>query len=326
MPTNRTTTITGVFAKNASTTIPLTPVAGNSYRDTGLTQAEAEEGFPYKEIVDSATFNQMLFEYSSLTKLLETYGFLPWSNLTDYQTGSICMGSNGTLYQAKQSTGPSTTAIDPTTDSSNTYWEDFVGKLYVTLATAQTITGAKTFGTNLTVKMNKPKIFCDDDDETWATDPATDGNAGGYEVRGSDGNWGALFRAAKYTNGNRSAGIQLRGKDMSSQGSFDIWVTSDGSSAASATNGVRASITEWGTPDYTSITAISSGYTAPKNGFYLFSFPQRGYGNFTIGSYTQSFDYNYSYTQPSWCCYPVKKGQAVTFSGCTVYFAQSNGG
>ena len=189
-----------------------------------------------------------------------------------------------------------------------------------------TYTGNNTFTSNITVKMNKPKIFCDDDDETWATDPATDGNAGGYEVRGSDGNWGALFRAAKYTNGNRAAGIQLRGKDMSSQGSFDIWVTSDGSSAASATSGVRASITEWGTPDYTSITAISSGYTAPKNGFYLFSFPQRAHGDFTIGSYTQSFDYNYSYTQPSWCCYPVKKGQAVTFSGCTVYFAQSNGG
>jgi len=115
---NRTVAITGVFAEDALTTIPATPVPGTSYRDTAMTTTAVREGWAYKTIVDSAQFNQALFEYSSVTAQVEKYGFLPWSSLTDYVQGSVCLGSDGVIYQAKQATGPSSTAYDPTTNPS----------------------------------------------------------------------------------------------------------------------------------------------------------------------------------------------------------------
>lgn len=119
---NRTTTITGIFAKDATTTIPTPPVSGVSYRDTSMTEAQINEGWAFKTIVDSSQFNQAMYEYSTITKLQEKYGFLPWSNLTDYEEGSVCLGTNGVLYQAKQATGPSTTAYNPVNDTTSTYW------------------------------------------------------------------------------------------------------------------------------------------------------------------------------------------------------------
>lgn len=115
---NRTVSITGVFAADASTTIPQNPVPGASYRDTTMTGTIIREGWPFKTIVDSSKFNQAMYEYTSVTSQVEKYGFLPWSNQTDYELGSLCLGSDGKIYQAKQATGPSTTAYDPTTNSS----------------------------------------------------------------------------------------------------------------------------------------------------------------------------------------------------------------
>lgn len=115
---NRTVSITGIFAADANTTIPANPVSGISYRDTAMTGTIVREGWPFKTIVDSSKFNQAMFEYSSVTAQFEKYGFLPWSNLTDYVTGSVCLGSNGMLYQALQDTGPATTPYDPTTNRS----------------------------------------------------------------------------------------------------------------------------------------------------------------------------------------------------------------
>ena len=151
---NRTVTITGVFASSASTTIPSTPVAGASYRNTALTSTIVSNGWGYKTIVDSSDFNQALYEYSSITSQIEKYGFLPWSNLTDYEQGSLCLGSDGVIYQAKQATGPSTTATNPVNDTAHTYWEDFVGSTFVTKATAQTITGNKTYSGTSTFNGN----------------------------------------------------------------------------------------------------------------------------------------------------------------------------
>lgn len=123
MPTNRTVTLTGIFAQNASTVIPANPVAGSPYRNASMTPTEIQNGWPFKTIVDSSNFNQTMYELSSLAKQFEQYGFLPWSNLTDYPIGGFALGSNGSLYQALQATGPSTTAMDPTTDTNHTYWQ-----------------------------------------------------------------------------------------------------------------------------------------------------------------------------------------------------------
>ena len=120
---NRTVSMTSIFAENAQTNIPANPVPGISYRDTNTTPEEISTGWPYKEIVDSSSFNQYNYELSTLIKLIETFGFLPWSNLTNYEIGSIALGTDGVLYRAKTATGPSTTARDPVLDTTNTYWE-----------------------------------------------------------------------------------------------------------------------------------------------------------------------------------------------------------
>ena len=123
MPTNRTVTITGIFAESANTTIPENPVSGIAYRNTSLTESQIRTGWPFKTIVDSSNFNQSMFEIFSISKQFEQYGFLPWSSLTDYPQGGFALGSDGVLYQAVQATGPSTTALDPTNDTSMTYWK-----------------------------------------------------------------------------------------------------------------------------------------------------------------------------------------------------------
>ena len=151
---NRTLTLTGVFAKNATTTIPDPPVSGASYRDTQMTKEEVESGWAYKDIVDSSSFNQALYEYASLTSQMEKYGFLPWSNLTDYVAGSICLGSDGNLYQATQATGPSSTAYDPVNDTSHTYWVAFLQEAMSIILESVYPVGAIYIGTQSTCPMS----------------------------------------------------------------------------------------------------------------------------------------------------------------------------
>jgi hypothetical protein len=122
---NRTVSIKNVFASTANTTIPTPPATGVSYRNTGTTAAEIGEGWPFKEVVDSAKFNQAMYEYTTICQQVEKYGFLPWSANTDYPAQGCALGSDGKIYQAKQATGPSSTSIDPTTDTNHTYWDLF---------------------------------------------------------------------------------------------------------------------------------------------------------------------------------------------------------
>ena len=122
---NRTVTIKNVFATNANTTIPNPPVPGESYRNTSLTATEVGNGWSYKDIVDSAKFNQAMYEYTTICQQLEKYGFLPWSPNTDYPAQGCALGSDGIVYQAKVATGPSSTAVDPTTDTNHNTWDVF---------------------------------------------------------------------------------------------------------------------------------------------------------------------------------------------------------
>lgn len=125
----RTVSIAGAFAEDAATTIPTPPVAGTAYRDTTLTTSEAKEGWPYKEIVDSSKFNQAMYEYSTISQMIEKYGFLPWSANTDYEQGSYSLGTDGTIYRAVQASGPSSTAYNPVNDTSHTYWETWLDSM-----------------------------------------------------------------------------------------------------------------------------------------------------------------------------------------------------
>lgn len=65
---NRNTTLPGIWAENAQTTIPTPPVAGVTYRDTTLNSTAIDKAWPFKTIVDSSDFNQHAFCKTHLSK------------------------------------------------------------------------------------------------------------------------------------------------------------------------------------------------------------------------------------------------------------------
>lgn len=99
---NRNTTLPGIWAENAQTTIPTPPVAGVTYRDTTLNSTAIDKAWPFKTIVDSSDFNQHAFLQDTLIKEAEQYGVMRWNNTTTYKEGGFCLGQDGKLYQAKR--------------------------------------------------------------------------------------------------------------------------------------------------------------------------------------------------------------------------------
>lgn len=109
------------FAANALTVIPPTPVAGVSYRDPAAGPASSPDGWPYAERVNSAEFNQIMYQSTSLLSILDKKGVLGWANLVDYTEAAITLGSDGTLYEWLQASGPANGgAKDPV--SQPTFW------------------------------------------------------------------------------------------------------------------------------------------------------------------------------------------------------------
>lgn len=96
----RTVNVPGVWAEDAIVDIPQDPVPGISYRRTTLTSTTIGEGWPFKEIADSADWNQVMYANTYLQKMQEQYGFMVWSSTTEYKAGGVCLGLDGTLYQA----------------------------------------------------------------------------------------------------------------------------------------------------------------------------------------------------------------------------------
>lgn len=99
---NRSTTLPEIWAKNAQTTIPTPPVAGITYRNQALNSTAIDKAWPYKEIVDSANFNQHAYLQDMLIKEAEQYGVMRWNNTTTYKQGGFCLAQDGNLYQAKR--------------------------------------------------------------------------------------------------------------------------------------------------------------------------------------------------------------------------------
>lgn len=99
---NRNTTLPGIWAENAQTTIPTPPVAGVTYRDTTLNSTAIDKAWPFRTIVDSSDFNQHAFLQDTLIKESEQYGIMRWNNTTSYKEGGFCLGQDGKLYQAKR--------------------------------------------------------------------------------------------------------------------------------------------------------------------------------------------------------------------------------
>lgn len=136
-----------IFAEDASTTIPPTPIAGQSYRDPDAGPASSPDGWPYAQLVNSAEFNQLMFQWSSLLSIMDLKGILGWSDLKDYTERSITFGSDGNIYVWLQESGPGTGAGVKDPVSEPAYWQtltDFVGANDTLNAPIATVAAAST--------------------------------------------------------------------------------------------------------------------------------------------------------------------------------------
>ena len=105
-----------IWGKDAQTSIPTQPVSGIAYRDT---DAEFESGQKYDSLGESSRWNQMLYLLTGLMSELTAFGILPWSAAQPYSKGALCIGSDGTLWQAQiDIEATSTNPIAPGTDDS----------------------------------------------------------------------------------------------------------------------------------------------------------------------------------------------------------------
>ena len=103
-----------IWGKDAQTSIPTQPVSGIAYRDTA---AEFETGQKYDSLGESSRWNQLLYLLTGLTSELANFGILPWSAAQPYSKGALCIGSDGTLWQAQFDIAASpTNPVPPGTD------------------------------------------------------------------------------------------------------------------------------------------------------------------------------------------------------------------
>ena len=126
MPTTRNFSSLGIWANDAETVIPMTPVEGVAYRNDTLTQMQNEAGEGYDTKPNSADFNQKMFIVTSFTDEMDSHGIVGWSDEVDYELPAITWSTNGFFYTALQASGPSGVGFkDP--DTEPTYWELIFG-------------------------------------------------------------------------------------------------------------------------------------------------------------------------------------------------------
>lgn len=113
-----------IFASDAETIIPPIPTAGTPYRNTEFDQEEAAQGWPFDSLVDSAQFNQYLYQLSNIVDQLERTGILLWCNQTDYIIGGICKDdTTGLYYEALDESGPNNGGAKQPSTNIGTYWK-----------------------------------------------------------------------------------------------------------------------------------------------------------------------------------------------------------
>lgn len=118
----RTVSLPGIWAEDAQTTIPTPPIANTTYRNLEWGETEANQGWPFQKIVDSADFNQAMWYLFTLQKMQEQFGILPWCSTTAYKQNGICLGSDGIFYWAKSDN----TGVNPINDTGMTTWGIFL--------------------------------------------------------------------------------------------------------------------------------------------------------------------------------------------------------
>lgn len=113
-----------VFASAGTTSIPQNPLTGVTYRNSNITKAMVASGWPFNQVVDSATFNQIMYEIMALLNEIERNGGIEYSENTDYVAGNVCRYDAGDgnvgFYVAVAPSGPSSSPVQPGSDES--YW------------------------------------------------------------------------------------------------------------------------------------------------------------------------------------------------------------
>lgn len=140
MPSTRDFKSPGIFAANATTVIPPTPIAGVSYRDAVSGTDDTPNGWRYGTRVESQDWNQIMFVLTSMLQTMDKQGILGWTPEVDYAVPAITFGSNGLLYLALQPSGPATASQDPV--SSPLFWEQVAstGRIVINTLGASTWT------------------------------------------------------------------------------------------------------------------------------------------------------------------------------------------
>ena len=98
---DRSEIIGGIWAEGAANA-PSSPVEGETYAKSNMSEEDINNGYGYKSTPDSAKFNEILRRITTLLTLLESYGVLPWCPDTTYNLGGLCLGSNGLIYRSLQ--------------------------------------------------------------------------------------------------------------------------------------------------------------------------------------------------------------------------------
>lgn len=141
----------GIFAEDASTTIPPAPIAGVAYRDAVTGADDTPNGWRYGTRVESQDWNQVMFLLTSMMGMVDSQGVLGWSDQVDYAVPALVFGSNGLPYIALQASGPTTAAQDPV--SAPLYWEQFA------LHGRQVFTSSGTFTVPMAMQLGYVKPF-----------------------------------------------------------------------------------------------------------------------------------------------------------------------
>ena len=111
MPTTRSFISLGVWAENADTVIPPTPIPGTPYRNVALTAPQNEAGIGFQNGASSADFNQKMFIISSFTDMINEHGIPGWSDQVTYNVPAVVWADDGAFYFALQTS----TGQDPVT-------------------------------------------------------------------------------------------------------------------------------------------------------------------------------------------------------------------
>lgn len=109
-----------VWAALAQTVIPPQPVSGQAYRNPAVEQAVIQLGQKFNSVADSALFNQFLYLLSNYVVAMGQRGILPWISAQKYREGGLCLGPDGSLWQAQTDIDAGDTTV-PGTDT--TRWD-----------------------------------------------------------------------------------------------------------------------------------------------------------------------------------------------------------